>query len=412
MKYKKGLYQAALFSLAVHSAVVSAGIGRAVNAFTGTAAVVAASTQMVARSFDKPIVSDEQIRGGAIGLGNVMMQSHVHIPETMSLFGLRPRLAIAGETIHSMNRPIVMQLLAGGHSQQEPSREQLLQRMATQTTRTHAGRKEIDVAILADQLLELQKQNQALAEQMRKLDILTEQMAQLLKLLEVGSIELKDHASQLKKLEHDISDLEHQIIVTSIKTTDGRQIWRVPEVEKLMQDAKDGKITSLCSAPFYTGPNGYRLCLRAYLNGDGIGEGLYLSVFIVLMRGEYDPLLEWPFDYKVTIALRDQSPDIAKRKDHVRMFRSDKSSSSYQRPVKDMNIASGVPEFIPLSKLKPRVSGDLPDGESWFVVDDTLFLDVKVEPVVTQPAPEELELTGGVDREAPEDMEIEEKKHL
>ena len=45
--------------------------------------------------------------------------------------------------------------------------------------------------------------------------------------------------------------------------------------------------------------NGYKMCIRAYLNGNGIGKRTHLSVFFVLMKGEFDPLLKWPFDCKV-----------------------------------------------------------------------------------------------------------------
>ena len=56
---------------------------------------------------------------------------------------------------------------------------------------------------------------------------------------------------------------------------------------------------SLYSQPFYTGRYGYKMCGRVYLNGDGMGKGTHLSLFFVLMRGEYDALLEWPFRQKV-----------------------------------------------------------------------------------------------------------------
>jgi hypothetical protein len=36
-----------------------------------------------------------------------------------------------------------------------------------------------------------------------------------------------------------------------------------------------------------------------YLNGDGSGKKTHLSLFIVIMRGEYDALLPWPFRNKV-----------------------------------------------------------------------------------------------------------------
>ena len=56
---------------------------------------------------------------------------------------------------------------------------------------------------------------------------------------------------------------------------------------------------SLYSQPFYTDRYGYKMCGRVYLNGDGMGKGTHLSLFFVLMRGEYDALLEWPFRQKV-----------------------------------------------------------------------------------------------------------------
>ena len=40
------------------------------------------------------------------------------------------------------------------------------------------------------------------------------------------------------------------------------------------------------------------MCIRAYLNGDGSGYKTHLSLFFVVMKGEYDALLKWPFEYK------------------------------------------------------------------------------------------------------------------
>ena len=58
---------------------------------------------------------------------------------------------------------------------------------------------------------------------------------------------------------------------------------------------------SLYSQPFYTGCYGFKMCGRVTLNGDGMGKGTHLSLFFVLMRGEYDALLEWPFRQKVIV---------------------------------------------------------------------------------------------------------------
>ena len=67
------------------------------------------------------------------------------------------------------------------------------------------------------------------------------------------------------------------------------------------------------------------------------------------MRGEYDALLDWPFRQKVTLSLMDQSGG----KKHIcDAFRPDPTSSSFEKPVGEMNIASGSPMFASLSKVE------------------------------------------------------------
>ena len=47
----------------------------------------------------------------------------------------------------------------------------------------------------------------------------------------------------------------------------------------------------------------YLYLQQAYLNGDGLGRGKCISLFFVLMRGEYDELLQFPFKQRVTFSL-------------------------------------------------------------------------------------------------------------
>ncbi len=48
----------------------------------------------------------------------------------------------------------------------------------------------------------------------------------------------------------------------------------------------------------------YRVCVRVYLDADGIGRGTHLSIVLVLMRGEYDTQLQSPFRQQVTVRLQ------------------------------------------------------------------------------------------------------------
>ena len=161
------------------------------------------------------------------------------------------------------------------------------------------------------------------------------------------------------------SELELQLQASLASTHNGAFLWRIPEMRRRIRDAKIGRITSIYSPPFYTGRNGYKMCIRAYLNGDGTGEGTHLSIFFVLMRGEYDPLLQWPFEHKVSLILVDQD-----QKNHlVQTFKPNIQSSSFQKPKSDMNVASGCPEFAKLSIL---------DNPS-YVKDDVMYIKAVVD---------------------------------
>ena len=63
------------------------------------------------------------------------------------------------------------------------------------------------------------------------------------------------------------------------------------------------------SLPFYTHPQGYKMCLRVDANGHGDGKGTHVSVFSYLMRGEFDDVLKWPFQGHVVIQLCNQRQD-------------------------------------------------------------------------------------------------------
>lgn len=146
----------------------------------------------------------------------------------------------------------------------------------------------------------------------------------------------------------------------------GVLMWKIRDYNQRKQDAKAGKTNSLYSQPFYTGPYGYKMCARVYLNGDGMGNGTHLSLFFVVQKGEYDALLPWPFKQKVTLMLLDQQNG---SRHVVDSFRPDTTSSSYQRPVTEMNIASGCPLFISHVVLETPT----------YLRDDTIFIKVVVD---------------------------------
>ena len=137
--------------------------------------------------------------------------------------------------------------------------------------------------------------------------------------------------------------------ILDVKTTHGILVWKIPDIRRRYRDAVDRRTISLYSPPFYTSPHGYRMCIRTYLNGDGIGKGTHLSMFFVVMRSEHDNLLNWPFKQSVRFTLINQKNPGGSI---TEAFVPDLKSPSFQKPDNDMNIASGFPKFANQSILQ------------------------------------------------------------
>ncbi|CAF1222747.1 unnamed protein product [Rotaria sordida] len=168
--------------------------------------------------------------------------------------------------------------------------------------------------------------------------------------------------------EESINSLQQQLDDLKNISTDGTLIWRIANVQKKMIDAECERQTSIYSPVFYSSPNGYKMRLRLYLVGDGNARRTHMSLFFVLMRGEYDSVLQFPFSYKVTFCLFDQT---SQQRHIIDSFRPDVKSSSFQRPCSDMNIASGIPKFVPLTIIQ--------QDSNPYVRDDIMFIKAIVD---------------------------------
>ncbi|TSL28192.1 TNF receptor-associated factor 2 [Bagarius yarrelli] len=185
-----------------------------------------------------------------------------------------------------------------------------------------------------------------------KIENLSNKVRQLERTLNMRDLQLAESEQNLRELQ--------------FCTFDGVFIWKISEFSRRRQDALAGRAPAMFSPAFYSSKYGYKMCLRLYLNGDGSGRGTHLSLFFVVMRGKYDALLKWPFSQKVTLMLLDQN----NREHIIDAFRPDISSTSFQKPISEMNIASGCPLFCPLAKLA---------GKSSYVRDDTIFIKAIVD---------------------------------
>ena len=143
---------------------------------------------------------------------------------------------------------------------------------------------------------------------------------------------------------------------------DGRYTWRIPEFARKRREAVDGRKVSFCSSFFYSSHDGYKMCARIYLNGDGTARGTHISLFLVVLPGNFDAILSWPFRPRVTFTLVDQDH----AEDVIGYFQS-----PFEDPRRATNIANiGCPTFFSIEELNNHA----------YVRDDTMFIKIFVDP--------------------------------
>ena len=111
--------------------------------------------------------------------------------------------------------------------------------------------------------------------------------------------EVKQETAKLRKQEEDMASLVPATVLSPIKLM-------MTNFAEMKRSSTYGK---WCSPPFYTHPQGYKMCLRVDANGDGDGKGTHVSVHAYLLQGEFDDHLKWPFRGHVVIQLCNQLQD-------------------------------------------------------------------------------------------------------
>ncbi|XP_070582079.1 TNF receptor-associated factor 3-like [Ptychodera flava] len=175
----------------------------------------------------------------------------------------------------------------------------------------------------------------------------------------------------VKDQQRSIERAETNLTAMKETTYDGTFIWRIDNFEILRMDAISGGDAEKYSPPFYAGRHGPKMCLKLYLNGFNIGHGTHLSLFLVVMKGEYDNLQRWPFHHTVKLTLFDQSghghhiDDVIRPSDH-------QLSSAFRKPVDDMNVPFGSPLFAKLRDV-------FEFSRDKYMKDDVLFIKASVD---------------------------------
>ena len=154
-------------------------------------------------------------------------------------------------------------------------------------------------------------------------------------------------------------------------------VWKVDNFSVILSQAKNGSIKQILSEPFFTGKIGYKLRVCIEPDGDQTNRHRYLSVYVRLMKGINDFILPWPFHQKVTFTLIDQNVHPASRRNVVFSMHVTFSWNPCD-PLSDLmdtDESHGVIRFVSHANLMTR----------HYVVNDTLFLHVKIDPPAFDP---------------------------
>ncbi len=128
------------------------------------------------------------------------------------------------------------------------------------------------------------------------------------------------------------------------------------------------------SNPFYTHPKGYKMAFNVDANGYGKYKGTHVSVWIYLMRGEYDDQLEFPFKGTITFELLNQLEDNIH---HSKSYTHDGKQETSNRVIDSdrSQNAAGVHAFIPHENLGHNI---IENCKCQYLKDDCLVFRVSV----------------------------------
>jgi TNF receptor-associated factor 4 len=163
------------------------------------------------------------------------------------------------------------------------------------------------------------------------------------------AMEMRENQSDIEQdiLKH-MKSIVHNFLVELVPFS-----FSMPDFE-----LKKSTNSSWYSTSFYTHPRGYKMCLRVEANGLGDGNNTHVSVYLYMMRGEYDDSLKWPFRGDVTVQLLNQ---LRGGGHHIKIIDvTDKSSDNLERVVLGERSPRGwgFHDFISHSCLRPHYLKD------------------------------------------------------
>ena len=111
--------------------------------------------------------------------------------------------------------------------------------------------------------------------------------------------------------------------------------------------------------------------MRINLNGVDSGVGKHVALYVHMVQGDYDHMLDWPFTGKFTLSILDQSDDVSSRHHLSKTIDADHEAhlDAFQRPTAPYNKRGfGYAEFASLEQI----------CESQYIKNNTLLVKFEI----------------------------------
>lgn len=165
---------------------------------------------------------------------------------------------------------------------------------------------------------------------------------------------LKESEDEMSLLRARVESLEDEIDEVQSDCLHLRSIIFVPPCKFVMTEFRKHKQEQdqWLSPPFYSHLGGYKMCITVDANGSEEGQDTHVSVYVNLMKGEYDDHLQWPFKGSIFLQMCNQrESDVGNWEDKI-VFTYDASDIASR--VMEGVLAEhglGIPTFIEHSRL-------------------------------------------------------------
>ena len=175
-----------------------------------------------------------------------------------------------------------------------------------------------------------------------------------------------DVKARCQENENAMKTLETKVTRLQANQNCGEFLWCIQDWNEKRERARNGIDTIIYSDPFYSHRNGYKMRLRLCPDGYGKDKGTNLSLYICIMQGEFDNILQWPFRHDLKLELMNQETGLA----HISKIVKPEDNlleDSWKKPDSKENAGYGFYEFIKQSDLLFNAAL-LQDNQIWIKV--------------------------------------------